>query len=63
MDTLFIIGYLAFYTWVVFFGGADRVVGTWLAAFEFPYMDKAIHIKVYATVTLFLLFGLFSTTE
>mgnify|MGYP000397999857 CR=1 FL=1 len=51
--------YIVFYLWVVFFGGAARLEGTWLGAWELPAMSTRQLIKVYSSVTLFLMLGLY----
>jgi len=63
MDDLFFFAYIAFYIWVVFFGGAERVQGTVIGWFEFPFMEKPVHIKVFASITLVLVLALYFSGE
>jgi len=48
--------------WVIFFGGAKKIEGSWLAAFEFHGLANATQIKALAWLSLFLVpIVLFST--
>ena len=51
---IYLLIHLAICIWVIFFGGARKIEGTWLAAWEFHGLANAARIKALAWVSLFL---------
>ncbi|MDF2447436.1 MAG: hypothetical protein K0S46_2672 [Moraxellaceae bacterium] len=55
MEMLYLIFHIGLCIWVIFFGGARVIEGSWLAAFEFHALASARQIKFMAWFSLLLL--------
>lgn len=55
MTWLLILANVALDIWVIFFGGAKRIEGSWLAAFEYHALADGRGIKILAVGNLIVL--------